>query len=463
LEWSDGKYQPDDFPPRSEIGAYFNERFHALEQATKELLTITHSNVKISGLEQKADAWWIKAEDALHGPYDEVLLALGQPDTSPDPQLERWIAHAKENSLEVLPSYPANELIAAAQDWTDKTVAIRGLGLSTLDVLRMLTTGLGGSFTDGRYVPSGREPRKLLPFSLNGRPPAAKPATNALDKTFDPTDEERKNFASALATTISKQPAAALKTICDALIVPTVRILSELDSAETEDDVRIWLEIERRDPGGQEILGAIDSLKADIEMSYGRTPPTAGYVAGQVWRKLQHELRACFNENQHEIETAVAIVGLDEGFKRFSYGPPVQAAEELLILVNDGIVSMCIVDDPAIILNATGWQLLEGDDLMRAFVMIDAVLPSPSLDGTKDPLLMDCVASGLMKSFAKGQGAHALPSGQLVGPSGHPVPGLSMLGRMSLGSVIAVDGLDDCFGPSTTRWADGVLQRMKPS
>lgn len=460
LEWSDGKFQPDDFPPRSDIGAYFHERFRALGQAAKQALAITHSNVKITKIEQREDGWWVRSTDKAYGPYDEVLLALGQPDTSPDRQLERWIAHAVRNDLQLFSAYPANQLIAAAKGWADKAVAIRGLGLSTLDVLRILTTGLGGKFIDGRYEPSGREPRKLLPFSLSGRAPAAKPATNALDKSFDPTVEERNTFQAALAETLLQQPQAALQTICGALIAPAVRILSELESSDGEDDVSIWLEIEQSDPGAQEMLNAHESLKADIEMAYGRTPPSAGYVAGQLWRKLQHELRSCFNANQHAIDTASAIVGFDEGFKRFSYGPPVFAAEELLILIEAGIVSLCIVDDPAVILRANGWQLLEGDDVLTATVMVDGVLPSPTIDGTKDRLLLACIESGLVNSVADGLGARTLPDGQLVGRSGDPVPGLSMLGRLTLGSVIAVDGLDDCFGPSTARWADGVMARM---
>ena len=460
LEWSAGRYQRDDFPPRSEIGTYFNERFQALKRSASDVLAITHSSIIISGLERRSNGWWVSSEDKQLGPYDEVLLAQGQPKTSPDTQLGRWIKHAAENDLNLLPAYPANTLIAAAQDWNDKTVAIRGLGLTTLDVLRMLTTGLGGTFNDGHYEPSGREPRKLLPFSLDGRPPAAKPASNDLDMRFAPTDEERELFKSALTETISSQPQVALQKICDALIAPTVRILSQLNGSETEEDVRVWLEIERSDPGTQEILGSMDSLKADIEMAYGRTPPSVGYVAGQVWRKLQHELRDFFNQNQHEVDTAKAIVGFDEGFKRFSYGPPVFAAEELLVLINAGIVSLCTVEDPAIVLSDEGWRLIEGDDLMSASVMVDAVIPSAALDGTEDPLLLACVSAGLMTPIADGLGAHTLPDGQLIGLGGKPVPGLCMLGRLTLGSVIAVDGLDDCFGPSTIRWAKGVTERL---
>lgn len=459
FEWSDGRYHQDDFPPRSDVGSYFHDRFKALKVAASDVVALSHLDTMITGLELRTDGWWFTSDDHEHGPYDEVLLAQGQPATAPDAQLDRWRTHAADNGLTLLPAYPANPLIAAAQDWTDQIVAIRGLGLSTLDVLRMLTTGLGGQFIDGTYKRAGLEPKKILPFSLNGRPPVAKPATNELDMRFDPSEEERDQFRSAIARTVSQQPETALNTICDALIAPTVRILSELGSDETEEGVELWLAIERGDPGAQEILGAVDSLKADIDMAHGRTPPTVGYVGGQVWRKFQHELRECFNQSQYQIETAIALVKFDEGFKRFSYGPPVFAAEELLVMISDGIVSMCTVDDPAVLLNDAGWQLVDDDDVRTASVMIDAVIPTPSIETTLDPLLLACMSSGYVTPMAAGLGAHTMPDGQLIGRDDKAIAGLCMLGRLTIGSVIAVDGLDDCFGSSTAAWANGLLNR----
>ncbi|MGJ8625245.1 MAG: FAD/NAD(P)-binding protein [Yoonia sp.] len=459
LDWAEGRYDADDYPSRADIGAYLHDRYDALRQAAGDTVTVSQSPQMISGVEPQNGKWWTISDDKRNGPYDDVLLSQGQPKTSPDPQLRRWIDHAAEHDLQMSSAYPANELIRSAQNWTDETVAIRGMGLSTLDVLRMLTKGLGGTFVDGVYHPSGREPRKLLPFSLDGKPPVAKPANGVLDQRYNVSTAEIDAFTTAMTAAESCNADDALRSICDALISPICRILTEQGATATRNDVRIWLDRERTDPGSQNGLGSIDGLRADIEMAHGRTPPDIGYVAGQVWRKLQDDLRASFNVSNHADDAAIAIIGFDEAFKRYSYGPPVFAAQELLALVEQGIVSLCIADDPAVSLGPTGWHLLDGDDAMTANVMVDAVLPSPNIKNVEDELIASSHAAGYVHQRFEDMGAHTTTDGQLIGANGETVSGLCMLGRLALGSVIAVDGLNDCFGPSTTRWANGVIKR----
>ncbi|SFR45683.1 FAD/NAD(P)-binding protein [Litoreibacter janthinus] len=460
LDWSTRQYEEDDFPSRSDLGAYLHARFSALHRAAKDMLTITHARTLITHLDLSAEGWRLKAGNTEFGPYDEILLTQGQPKTEPDPQLKRWDKHAEKHKLHLMHAYPANRLLDAASDWAGKTVAIRGLGLSTFDVIRLLTSGLGGTFSQGRYKPSGKEPQKILPFSLNGLPPSAKPATLQIDKKFDPTLEETLFFEGALKSTLASQPEDAVKMICDALVEPTARILSECGSRETDSDVTAWLETERKDAGAQEARDATEALKHDIEMAYGRAAPSVGYVIGQIWRKWQNELRRGINSERHQKDTAAAIVGFDEGLKRYSYGPPVSASEELLILIKQGLVSLCIVDDPAVLLEPGGWRLIEFDDALFASVMIDAVLPSPNLAHVSDPLISSCKMESWATPFAPDMGAHTLPDGQLVAKDGKTRPGLCLLGRLALGSVIAADSLHDCFGASSSRWAKGVAGRL---
>jgi len=458
-DWSSTPYQPDDFPPRSDLGAYLHARFKALCAAAEGRFEITHTKTAINGLTDTATGWWLEADGQQYGPYDEILLAQGQPATSPDPQRARWAAYAADHKLTLTSAYPANDLLQAARDWQGKTVAIRGLGLSTLDVVRLLTWGLSGQFEDGKYSPSGREPHRILPFSLDGMPPAAKPATGAVDGQYDPTAKETRAFEAALNDTLSQQPDAALQTVCAALVAPAVRILTALGAAKTKVDVQRWLAAERDAPGTQEDQPATAALKAAIEMAHGRVAPSVGYVIGQLWRKWQNPLRSGVNAVRHTPLTAAALVGFDEGLKRYSYGPPVSAAEELLTLIECGLVSLCTADDPAVLLEPTGWRLIEGEDGLLAPVMIDAVLANPDLEQISDPLIVTCMSEGRIRHIADGLGAHTLPDGQLVNREGVGQIGISLLGRLALGSVIAPDSLHDCFGSSTIRWAKGFAKR----
>lgn len=457
-EWSATDYDGDDFPPRADLGAYLEARFAALCDAAHDVFDVTHIKAKAGELKQ-GDGWHVTTKNDRYGPYDEVLLSPGQPATELDPQMKEWTDHAATHDLDLLPSYPGKELLEAANDWQDKTVAIRGLGLSTHDVLRLLTVGLGGRFEGDRYKRSGREPRKILPFSRDGLPPAPKPATAEIDHLFDPTNGETEAFNAALKQAVVQDPDGALETICAALIPPALRILDACHNAQPRHVVEQWLAAERKTPGAQDIQDTIATLRVSIEMAHQRMPPSVGYVIGQLWRKLQNELRRGVNSAVLAPKTAITIVGFDEALKRYSYGPPVAASEQLMTLIDDGLVSLQAVDDPDILMEPNGWRLIEGDAALLAPVMIDAVLPNPSLETIVAPLMKGALDEGLITPVAEGFGAQTRPDGSLVGHDGAAHTGLCLLGRLSLGSVIATDSLHDCFGASTHRWAAGVIDR----
>ncbi|MHA3978366.1 FAD/NAD(P)-binding protein [Halovulum sp. GXIMD14794] len=449
---------PERFPARAELGGYFMTRLQQISERAPATLRLTLRAEAVEELERTRHGWWLIANGERRGPFDEVLMTPGQPRTKPDTQLARWQDHAESNGLDLLPAYPDHALLRAAQGWAGKPVAIRGLGLSTLDVLRLLTCGCGGRFEGGRYVASGREPARILPFSLDGHAPVPKPASAEIDQLFDPLTQETEAFASALADAIRQEPDEALQTICDAIRTPVTRILCHRG---VSDDVVAWLETERDNPGAQESRSAVAALRAGIAMAHGEQPPSAGFAVGQVWRKWQDTLRRGFNPGSAAPETASALVRFDERLKRFSYGPPVRSAEELLMLIEAEIVDLRAVEDPDIALTPTGWRLVEDDTSAEVVAMVDAVLPSPDLGAVTDPLIAGLRDAGTLCPVVDGLGARLTPDAQVVGRDGTPAPSLSLLGRMALGSVIAVDSIHDCFGAAADRWADGVLARAR--
>jgi uncharacterized NAD(P)/FAD-binding protein YdhS len=456
--WWDENSTPETFPPRRALGAYLEARFAAL-RAASATLKIAHHAACATALERRSTGWWILSEDAPHGPYDEVLICVGQPATAPDPQLQRWQNHAQDRGLDLCPAYPVTALLTHAQAWQGRVVAIRGLGLSTHDVLRGLTLGLKGRFEGGRYIRSGAEPSKIIPFSFNGLAPAPKPATAEIDAQFDLTAAEISAFTDAMTRALSQAGATALETICAALISPVSRILDSCGATTCEDDIAHWLEIERCADATHEHGDTLEELRRTIAMARGRTPPAIDYTIGQIWRKLQNEIRAAFNSAEISPATAKAVIKFDEGLKRFSYGPNIVASEQLEMLIKDGLVSLRIVEDPDIALCAQGWQLVEGEDEMLATAMIDAVLPSPDLDHVTDPLIRRAVEGGFILPLDEGLGAQTSPDGSLNLRDLAGARSACLLGRLSLGSVIAADSLHDCFGASTDRWAQGVLER----
>lgn len=450
---------PDGFPPRADLGRYLQARLDDLLDAGKGAITIIPE--KVARIERSDAGWRVQAGDQPRALYDEVLLTPGQPETAPDDQLAEWQDHARHSQGQLAQAYPAAQLAERAQDWTGRTVAVRGLGLSTFDVLRVLTCGQGGRFDAQGYHPSGREPAVIYPFSLNGHPPFPKPATQALDARFDLHSSEIDRFSQAMGQAAVADPDTA-RAVINATLEPVVtRILADCGVTAPKEAVADWLHAEWTDAGSQEKdLSPIDILRTGIALADGSRAPTTGYAVGQVWRKAQDALRAGYNPVETPAETAQALVGFDEGLKRYSYGPPLSASRELMALIHAGIVDLDLAVDPDFTLTDSGWTLETRGNTACVSVMIDAVLPAPDLSAITAAPVYALVESGALSSLAQGLAARTVPDGQVLDEQARLVPQLCLLGRLAQGSVIAVDSLHDCFGKSSDRWAKGVCARQ---
>jgi uncharacterized NAD(P)/FAD-binding protein YdhS len=459
-EWQDRPVHPDSFPSRAEMGRYLMARRDDLfaRGFTKTGATCEVIPAAVARISSEGAGWRLQSESGAEAPYDEVLLTLGQPPVEPDAQWAEWQEHAARREAEVAQAYPAAELRARAAAWRGKHVAIRGLGLSTYDVLRGLTMAQGGRFDAAGYHASGREPCRILPFSLNGQPPFPKPQDAAFDALFNPTSEETAGFSKAATAAVSAGPEEAPSLISDALLPVVARILAPHNVRAAE--IANWLKVEWSDPGAQDRLPPMKALRHGIDLATGEVAPSIGYTLGQVWRKWQDAWRAAFDPGNASPQTAKRLIDFDEWLKLYSYGPPLASARELLALIDAGLVDLSFATNPEITNSAQGWTLQAEGQAAEVSVIVDAVLPAPNLSGIAAPPLPDLISHGLLSPLSSDLAAATAPDGTLCAPDGRPVPGLCLLGRLALGSVTAVDSLHDCFGQSADRWAQGVIDRL---
>lgn len=441
---------PDAFLPRAILGRYLAGRWKAVAlamQARWGPAAVRLYATRVLSLTQDGGAWVVQAGVGEPATFDAVLLTPGQPETDPDPQLRGW--QASEAAGRLFPAYPTAVLSRA--DLAGQTVAVRGLGLSTLDVVRGLTLGKGGRIEGGVYHRSGSEPAQIVPFSLDGQPPMPKPETATLDGMYDPDagSPGAAQFDDAVTAACRTGPAAA-KALLVATLAPLVGAAMQRAGARKTDPAP-WLTREAAGTSAPEHDDPVQALDLGLAMATGARAPSAGYAAGQVWRWLQPALRRGFRKGAPQGETAAALIAFDEGMKRYSYGPPVASAQELRVLIAEGLVDLRAAEDPDIVAHAEGWTLFKGPDTVRAAAMIDAVLQGPDLARITDPLIASLRAQGILRPRSDGLGAD-------LEPGGFAAPGLAVLGRLGLGSVIAADSIHDCFGEGPRIWADGVLR-----
>jgi uncharacterized NAD(P)/FAD-binding protein YdhS len=171
-----------DYLPRSLLGEYLAWVYQQVAAALPAGVTVTHHRQRAVDLSQRPDgSSVIELESGYVVISDFVLLTTGHGSNLPS-DLDAWLGkfaqdHARYNSRLgfVRQVYPMEQLSRIS---ADARVAIQGLGLSAHDVIAELTVGRGGEFVAGpeglRYLPSGREPqltlcsRNCLPYAARG-------------------------------------------------------------------------------------------------------------------------------------------------------------------------------------------------------------------------------------------------------------------------------------------------------
>jgi homoserine O-succinyltransferase len=159
---------PHDFLPRRLMGEYLQWFYSALRAEAPPNVTITHYPTLVVNIEPTPDGRErVQVQVGSDIVVDHVILTTGHMRSAPNADPVAALA---------MSPYPIERYVGATLP--DEKVAVEGMGLVALDVIAALTTGLGGRFTSEpgdklRYHPSGREPA-LYVFSRRGYPYCAK-------------------------------------------------------------------------------------------------------------------------------------------------------------------------------------------------------------------------------------------------------------------------------------------------
>ncbi|WP_328315962.1 FAD/NAD(P)-binding protein [Streptomyces sp. NBC_00388] len=126
---------------------------------------------------------------------DEVLFVTGHSWNTPAPGSAEELLAGKQGYIPC--AYPLGETLGEEAVRPGRPVAVRGLGLTFIDVVLQLTEGRGGTFVPDagalpqglRYVPGGREPSSIVAFSPSGVPVSGRPLNH---KVSDPARLEHR-------------------------------------------------------------------------------------------------------------------------------------------------------------------------------------------------------------------------------------------------------------------------------
>jgi uncharacterized NAD(P)/FAD-binding protein YdhS len=427
-------------------------------------ITVTvhpHRAVRITGPRDGRQSVWL---DGGPGPLtaDLVVLALGHLDAEPDEEQLALSGFAAGQGLAYLPpEFTADSDLSVLEP--GEPVIVRGFGLAFVDLMVLLTEGRGGRFEpDGPgavvYRPSGREPvlyvgsrrgvpyRSKIGYSWRGeRPP--------LPRFFGPAQVDellgrpaKPDFRRDVWPLVEKELGFAH--------------YHQLFTAHPERTAVNWRDFEEKyaaaDPGSAElqvlVAGAVpdpadrlDLAALDQPLAGLRFPDTDALQDGlrdHISADLARRHDPAYSPDLAVFLGLLSVYGQmirlgDVGgrwhgfFSYLASGPPGPRLRQLLALSEAGVVRFLGADtaveaDPVRgVFRASGASAPGGSVEARA--LVEARLPEPTVDRTRDPLLSALRAEGV-PSTPTGLIAVTPDDGRIVDRTGRPHPRRFALG-----------------------------------
>lgn len=440
-----GSLGPNSYPTRAFYGYYLGDCFERVVQgAPGHVSVVTHRSRAVAMADTHGvpgGPQGIRLEDGTRlNHLDAVVLAQGHVPTRPTAREERAASLARIHHLTYLPPGNPADLdlngIGAGE-----AVLLRGLGLCFFDYMALFTVGRGGRFLreDGRlvYRPSGREPR-MYAFSRRGVPhhsrgenekgasgryfPRLLTAERVRELRARSQGGEPVHFGRDLWPLIRREVESVYyRTLL------TLRGRADEAEALTEEYLRLPVDAGEDAPAHEGAL--LDSYGIAPEDRWdweriakpceGREFTDRDDFRAWLLRYLERDVREAGAGNlsgplkaaldvlrdlRNEVRLAVDHGGIEGNSHRddlrgwytplnafLSIGPPASRIEELIALVEAGLVEITgpgthirlNTDEPSFVASSS---LVPGPPV-RSRVLIEARLPEPDLRRTDDPLL----------------------------------------------------------------------------
>jgi phosphoenolpyruvate mutase len=188
--------EPEDWPKRYVHGLALQDCFSRYIEKLQDHPAVQvelHDVEVVDLIDRGSKIEIVTADESGNGLLaDHVLLVTGHSWNDPrhSPRQRALAEFAGRTEATFIPAaYPMEDYIVGDVATPNKVVACNGMGLTAIDIILYLTEARGGRFEtadDGRlrYVPSGEEPRLIVPFSESGLFTFARPF-NGKEKDLD--------------------------------------------------------------------------------------------------------------------------------------------------------------------------------------------------------------------------------------------------------------------------------------
>jgi len=469
----------DVYPSRASVGKYLQARFDSCWeawQATQDCVLVKDTALHIDSSSQRS--FIVDSRGTRHGEFTHILLALGHQPVEPDESMRHWLRYsdASQHRCLVEHPYPTDRFIRS-DEFLQRRIAVRGMGLSMIDTVKALTQGRGGQFSLSndkamryQYDPSGREPSQILPFSLDGLPMTPKPANASIDASYTPEDSDLQLLEKSLSTYDNAENGEhfrdtiidGMADLCAAVYVGLGerRLLQELSREDVAIVIKRWLHDESiyHPALVSHDIATDKAMRLYLTMATDQALISIDYCVGQVWRHCHKTIYEQLAFARFGTQFLVPFILLDQRMKRYAFGPPVDSVACLLALVDCGIVKFSISEDPVIRSKDEGWTLVDNGEKRVVDVMINTVQAPPVLSKVTSPLVVSLLDEQVLVPVNESFGAMTYPDGRVpVSVDSACDSSIAFVGRLATGSIVEADALMECFGPALEHWANSIV------
>jgi uncharacterized NAD(P)/FAD-binding protein YdhS len=427
---------PNAYYSRKSLGEYLAWGFQYLcdlAPASVQVTTIDQSVIASVPIEEASrPKWSLKTQRSERYTVDYVFLTTGH---------EHEVSTRDVHDRRLFPAYPLDKSTGGVQP--TETVAIEGLGLSTCDVISMLTIGRGGKFYRDQagqlqYQASQQEP-KIIGFSRSGLPLSArarnekevreqyKPyfltrsAVSQLQEQFGQLNFEAQILPLLLAdmefvyskTYIQQyQGYTSANEFSNRYLNATVTERSALIAAAIPVVDRFnWEHLVQPIPA--------DALASQTEFSAWLNGYLQADLAAANAGNISNPLKAAcdvLRDVRDNLRSAIDFAGLTEAshrwlmqtflpvMNRLAVGPPKIRLEEMLALQAAGILKLDLGPNPQWQFDAARQQFVITGQFasVTADVLIRSRIAMPTAQDSRNPLLQQLLADGVAQPFRNG-------------------------------------------------------------
>jgi len=472
--------EPDSYPPRADLGKYLHQRFQSLIEYLLKLQQVTLSEEEVQSVTlNEKNKISIVTPQKNYDDVDEILLTIGHQQTEPSEQINEWNNFVEgKNNIKLFKSpYPIENILNYENLNKNSVIGLRGFGLAMIDVVRGIANQFGKFVVEDKHIKfcqfhsDDNISYMFIPFSLDGLPPAPKPLNAKIDKWFEPTDQQIFDFEKIIENKTTQKKASNPSFLIDAILpiiaeiylkLPQHFFQGKLSLQYVEKIAKAYLQNNEFEhpiilPSR---LSVSKTMEKFIAMATGKEAISLDYCIGQVWRHCQPSIYDKLSFNECNEDVFAKIIELDEGTKRYSYGPPVASIQQMLALVKAGVLNLEMVNNPKISLVAGGWCLESEENSITTDIMINSVLDAPKINSVNSSIIQNLLSNNLIEAVHDELGISTDENAYVISQEKSRKIPIALLGRLAKGTIIGVDAILECFGKRPEQWATEAIKRL---